>query len=126
MLEKLNLGEAFKDREEGNSSEKQGKIIPSEKSYPDIKPKNNCVGKRERRDKEERKDMLFCAVLSHSVVSDSLRPPDCSPLGSSVHGIHPPAPSHFLETPAAPVPLGLFGTDIDSPFVSCFHHRANV
>ena len=87
MLEKLNLGEAFKDREEGNSSEKQGKIIPSEKSYPDIKPKNNCVGKRERRDKEERKDMLFCAVLSHSVVSDSLRPPDCSPLGSSVHGI---------------------------------------
>ena len=28
-----------------------------------------------------------CAVLSHSVVSDSRDPMDCSPPGSSVHGI---------------------------------------
>ena len=28
-----------------------------------------------------------CAVLSHSVVSDSLQPLDCNAPGSSVHGI---------------------------------------
>ena len=29
----------------------------------------------------------MCAVLGHSVVSDSLWPMDCSPPGSAVHGI---------------------------------------
>ena len=33
--------------------------------------------------------MSSCAVLSHSVVSNSLRPHDCSPPGSSVHGDSP-------------------------------------
>ena len=32
---------------------------------------------------------LCCAVLSHSVVSNSLWPHDCSPPGSSVHGDSP-------------------------------------
>ena len=32
---------------------------------------------------------LCCTVLSHSVVSDSLWPHDCSPPGSSVHGDSP-------------------------------------
>ena len=31
--------------------------------------------------------LMSCPVLSRSVVSDSLRPQDCSPPGSSVHGI---------------------------------------
>ena len=30
---------------------------------------------------------VLCAVLSHSIVSDSLRPMDCSMPGASVHGI---------------------------------------
>ena len=34
--------------------------------------------------------LLPCAVLSRSVMSDSLQPPmDCSPSGSSVHGDSP-------------------------------------
>jgi len=33
--------------------------------------------------------LTLCAVLSHSVVSNSLRPHDCSPPGSSVHGDSP-------------------------------------
>ena len=35
------------------------------------------------------KSTLLCAVLSHSVVSNSLHPVDCSPPGSSVHGDSP-------------------------------------
>ena len=31
--------------------------------------------------------VLCCALLNHSVMSDSLQPHDCSPPGSSVHGI---------------------------------------
>ena len=32
-------------------------------------------------------EQCLCVCVSHSVVSDSLRPLDCSPPGSSVHGI---------------------------------------
>ena len=32
---------------------------------------------------------VLCAVLSHSVLSNSLRPMDCSPPGTSVHGDSP-------------------------------------
>ena len=34
-------------------------------------------------------EKMHVCVLSHSVVSDSLRPMDCSPPGSSVHGDFP-------------------------------------
>ena len=41
---------------------------------------------------EKHQEICKCAVLcllSHSVVSDSLHPMDCSPPGSSVHGDSP-------------------------------------
>ena len=42
-----------------------------------------------------------CACVSHSVVSDSCNPMDCSPPGSSVHGI---LQARILEWVAFPSP----------------------
>ena len=48
--------------------------------------------------------LVLCAVLSRSVVSDSLPPHDCSPPGSSVHGV---LQARILEWVVIPFPRGL-------------------
>ena len=48
-----------------------------------------------------RKEIMLCyAVLSHSIVSDSLRSVDCSPPGSSVHGIFQARKLEWFAIPA--------------------------
>ena len=57
--------------------------------------------------------------VSHSVVSDSLRPIDCGPPGSSVHGI---LQARILERDAMPSLQGIFLTQGSNPCLLCLLH----
>ena len=58
---------------------------------------------------------LCCAVLSHSVVSDSCDPTDCSPLGSSVHG---DSPGKNTGVGCCAIFQGIFPTQQSNPGLS--------
>ena len=59
-----------------------------------------------------------CTVLSHSVVSNSLSPRDCSPPGSSVHG---DPPGKNTEVGCHALLQGIFSTQGSNP--GLLHHR---
>ena len=48
--------------------------------------------------------VCVCVCVSHSIVSDSLRPIDCSPPGSSVHGILQARILEWVSMPFSRVP----------------------